>query len=759
MKNVLFFATLICIFTSSRATTYYSVNLAAPNLTASWHINRNGTGASPSNFSGADVFVIQAGHSMTTTNPWTLSNKSAIIRVESGAILQADDKITVDNFELNDHATYIHNVGSAVFPGSVSRNLATTSTVQINNWASSKLPTPTTWGNLVFNLTSYNTNWNLAGSLTDVAGNLVIQSTGTAGKELRLATTQDYTLSVGGDLMLQGGILEAGQNNTSANQQITLNGSLLLTGGSFTRSDNKGNPLTILFQGDNSKFNLSGASLTNTYMTWEVAAGKKLSLLSDLPVASGRSLVVNGTLDFSTYHLTGAGGFTASPGSSLITAGSQGLNGSIQLTGTASLSDSLSYQFDGPTTTPFPASAAGLNAKNLIVNAGVTLNRDITLKGSLYLNSGLLSVPAGTTLTLTGATALVGSGYGDSKHIATLVNAGSGARGTLRIRNFSGNTLFPVGTDTYYLPVRVNVQGASDFSVTAFQGATRNGAPNGTLFDATTRQGMVDATWIVNRNGGSGAADLQLGWPSALEGSAFKNLTDNQIGIAHYDGTSWDQPLGSGSQSGNTALRTAIASFSPFQVGKGDVVLPLDFSSVKAYQKNTNVWLEWTSLNEQNVDHFEPERAGDGRRFASLGKQPAKGSGGMPVAYSWLDSNPVPGAGYYRVKAVDRDGKITYSSVVRVDFDNGALFNPQFVLYPNPVSGRSISYQVANAAAGEYKLFLYDREGRILYTKIINHPGGNLGEIFELPPSVTHGIYNLRLNSRDMNLVKSFVVN
>ncbi len=164
---------------SLHANTYYSTNGAAPNATTGWHTNRNGTGSSPANFTSGDIFIIQSGHYLTTTNAWTISGTAAKLIIETGATLQADDQVSVPDFEIDGTGTYIHNKATSNFPGSNTRTFAATCIVEMRNWSgTTALPNPTTWGNLIINVGSYTSNWNQAGNLTDVAGNLIIRNTG-----------------------------------------------------------------------------------------------------------------------------------------------------------------------------------------------------------------------------------------------------------------------------------------------------------------------------------------------------------------------------------------------------------------------------------------------------------------------------------------------------------------------------------------------------------------------------------------------------
>src|SRR6266566_1271651 len=99
-KTVLFFVSSFFLFTL-QANTYYSTNSTAPNLTTSWNTNRNGTGSSPANFTSGDIFIIQSGHYLTTTNTWTISGTAAKLIIETSATLQADDKVSIPDFEID----------------------------------------------------------------------------------------------------------------------------------------------------------------------------------------------------------------------------------------------------------------------------------------------------------------------------------------------------------------------------------------------------------------------------------------------------------------------------------------------------------------------------------------------------------------------------------------------------------------------------------------------------------------------------------
>ena len=91
-------------------------NNVSPNLTTTWHINRNGTGASPANFTSGRYFCYPGKSFLATTANWTISGTNSKLLIETGATLRGNNKITVPSFQIDGTGTYIHNVNNNAFP-------------------------------------------------------------------------------------------------------------------------------------------------------------------------------------------------------------------------------------------------------------------------------------------------------------------------------------------------------------------------------------------------------------------------------------------------------------------------------------------------------------------------------------------------------------------------------------------------------------------------------------------------------------------
>jgi hypothetical protein len=97
---------------------------------------------------------------------------------------------------------------------------------------------------------------------------------------------------------------------------------------------------------------------------------------------------------------------------------------------------------------------------------------------------------------------------------------------------------------------------------------------------------------------------------------------------------------------------------------------------------NKTVTLNWNTKSEINNSHFEIEKSADGQIFSKTFTINAYGNGNSSSlqSYNNIDAQPFF-TNFYRVKQFDKDGKFTYSKVVKVNLKNGI----EIILAPNPV--------------------------------------------------------------------------
>jgi hypothetical protein len=138
------------------------------------------------------------------------------------------------------------------------------------------------------------------------------------------------------------------------------------------------------------------------------------------------------------------------------------------------------------------------------------------------------------------------------------------------------------------------------------------------------------------------------------------------------------------------------------------IVLPVKFISFTSQLlTDETIRLNWQAITGQQHDYFEIEKSADGTHFISLGR-------GTSFAPFWgLDTSPYIGNNFYRIKQADKNGTITYSTVIVVNYQPVQHI---VLAYPNPVVD-VLSVKINTSSEKIYVIILTDITGRKLFEK------------------------------------------
>ncbi|MCU0387354.1 MAG: hypothetical protein MUE71_01970, partial [Chitinophagaceae bacterium] len=101
---------------------------------------------------------------------------------------------------------------------------------------------------------------------------------------------------------------------------------------------------------------------------------------------------------------------------------------------------------------------------------------------------------------------------------------------------------------------------------------------------------------------------------------------------------------------------------------------------------------------EENMSHYEVEYSRNGTQFAKGVKVDAKNT--SPADYEWWHMQPGEGNHFYRVRAIDHDGKNLLSRIVKVNIGAG---KPDFKVYPTVVSTSPVvTMELTSLKKGNY---------------------------------------------------------
>ncbi len=168
--------------------------------------------------------------------------------------------------------------------------------------------------------------------------------------------------------------------------------------------------------------------------------------------------------------------------------------------------------------------------------------------------------------------------------------------------------------------------------------------------------------------------------------------------------------------------------------------LPVRFTSIKAFRQDKHIQVEWKVANEVNISRYEVERSNNGTRFNNMVVIPATANGEHFATYLGIDTQPVEGYNYYRVRAVGLDGNIENTNIVKVMMEQE---KQEITIYPNPVIDDVIRIQFKNMPGGKYSLKLFNNNGQEVLNKMILHKAGNSTAYMTMDKNIAHGIYQL----------------
>jgi len=152
-----------------------------------------------------------------------------------------------------------------------------------------------------------------------------------------------------------------------------------------------------------------------------------------------------------------------------------------------------------------------------------------------------------------------------------------------------------------------------------------------------------------------------------------------------------------------------VTGFSGFFVTTASSTLPVNWISfsgnLNASQQAVLSWL----VEEHNVSGYEVEKSMDGTNFTGIGAVTGLGDG--QHSYLFTEATPLSSTAYYRIKQTDRDGRYTYSTIIRLQ----QYASETLQVYPNPFTSTLQVYS-SNAQI----IQLHDISGRLIQSFPVN---------------------------------------
>jgi len=541
------------------------------------------------------------------------------------------------------------------------------------------------------------------------------------GMTLNINGTLNFS-GTGSSIFLLGGTGQTCTTVIGATGTLTVNGPFYFGDGTFTNSG-------TLTYGASSTLSYVGTAAQSTGVEFPSSGPANLTLNNSAGVTINGSHTLTGMLNLggnNTYtNLNNVSGYTG-------------------ITYSATTAQTTGAEFGGSIT-------------NLTINNshGVTLGGSEAVTGTLTMTAGNISL-GGNTLTLGTAIAFPGTLTYTAGYIT-----GTGtftrwfANGAI-----AGNTgLFPFGVGTSNRSLAI---GGSPSAGGPIAASYNDASTVSSITFSENAQSFVnryDANWVVTPSGGytDGAMTLTIHGDGI---SGITSVADLDLSAASTIATGvWLAP--SGSTSAPVLTRNGLTQgtivVNPFYISSVVTSLPVELTSFTGSANGRNVQLLWATATEINNSGFEVQKNANGS-WTKIGFVDGAGTSNAPHSYSFTDVNSAASKYSYRLKQVDRDGKIRYSSVVEVAT---TLTASDFALsqnYPNPFNP-STKFTFASKNAEQTTLKIYNVAGQEVATLFngVAQPSQVYTLTFDAK-DLPSGMYFYVLHSASRNDVKKMML-
>ena len=179
------------------------------------------------------------------------------------------------------------------------------------------------------------------------------------------------------------------------------------------------------------------------------------------------------------------------------------------------------------------------------------------------------------------------------------------------------------------------------------------------------------------------------------------------------------------------------------------------FTSIRLLRKDNLVNVEFAVENEQRVSSYMMQHASDTTNFKDVKLvTPRNGTGSefyKEDVGAWFE-----GDNFYRIKATDASGKLTYSSIAKLSMPRAT---PRMNVYPNPTASRQLQLQSAAATQGKYQVRAIGINGTVYPLGTMQLTGIQSLQPIILPASMKPGLYSIQLiGPNNKMIVKSVTI-
>lgn len=166
--------------------------------------------------------------------------------------------------------------------------------------------------------------------------------------------------------------------------------------------------------------------------------------------------------------------------------------------------------------------------------------------------------------------------------------------------------------------------------------------------------------------------------------------------------------------------------------------LPITFNNFSAVKNNEAVLLQWEYYTDEKDIRFEVQRMTEGGNFETIHKLTSTVIGNS--SHSHTDATPSAGKNYYRIRAVQANGKEVFTNIRIVSIEKKAI--SLLKTFPNPVNN-------------QFTMMVESRITKPLQVTVFNASGTTA--VLQQKATVANGVNTIQLDTRSLSAGVYFV--
>lgn len=444
--------------------------------------------------------------------------------------------------------------------------------------------------------------------------------------------------------------------------------------------------------------------------------------------------------------------------------------GNVSTSGSTAIVTFTRAKFDGSTTQTITGPAAfAPRFTNIEIASTAPLPSISIMVNNVFFTTGTVTFTSGT-IDLNGNTLIMGTA---SNNTGTLVHtSGYFFNGTFRrwmngaiLAMGSSRGLFPMGTNQNdYRPLWVAYSTNLNSGGTLLVSHTANYPSLATAITPYTDAswgnsvvGVSNSNWRITLNNGFALNGTSGSVRFGGDGFGGYFLSDLNASLA-------TNTVGTYSAATNTVVplevtRTGLTTANltrTWYIGTRNIIaspLPVTWLDFTAEAGTNQVNLQWATASELNNDFFLVQRSVDGINFESIGVVDGMGTSSTVQNYSFIDTEPLKGLIYYRLRQTDFNGQYEYSDIVTVTL-NGVT-GIDAMIYPNPGDGINTTIMVSSSDEENVIVEVFNASGDLVYQ---NKQTINGQYQFQIPDHLATGMYMVTITSSSDRIVRRIIV-